>query len=85
MTNRTAFTDSDAVQAWNEGAEAWDAFVESGADYYRREVHGPALLAACEPVRGRQVPDLGYGQGISRASRQRDATREERPQLLTAR
>lgn len=64
MTDRTAFTDSDAVAAWNEGAEAWDAFVESGADYYRHEVHGPALLTACEPLRGRQVLDLGCGQGF---------------------
>lgn len=64
MTEGTAFTDADAAAAWNEGAEAWDAFVESGADYYRHEVHGPALLAACEPLRGRQVLDLGCGQGF---------------------
>ncbi len=59
----TAFTDSDALAAWNEGADAWDTFVESGADYYRHEVHGPALLAACHPLLGRHVLDLGCGQG----------------------
>jgi 2-polyprenyl-3-methyl-5-hydroxy-6-metoxy-1,4-benzoquinol methylase len=57
------FTDADATAAWNAGAEAWDFFVESGADYYRHAVHGPALLAACEPLPGRQVLDLGCGQG----------------------
>lgn len=59
----TTFTDSDAAAAWNEGAGAWDEFIESGADYYRHEVHGPALLALCEPLQGRRVLDLGCGQG----------------------
>ena len=57
------FTDADAVAGWNAGAKAWDTFVESGADYYRLEVHGPALLTACEPVSGLEVLDLGCGQG----------------------
>lgn len=58
-----SFTDSDSATAWNEGAEAFDAFVQSGADYYRLEVHGPALLSACEPLEGQRVLDLGCGQG----------------------
>ena len=57
------FTDAEAQAAWNAGADAYDVFVESGADYYRHEVHGPALLDACEPVHGRRVLDLGCGQG----------------------
>lgn len=60
---REAFTDDDSRAAWNAGAEAWEAFVESGADYYRHEVHGPALLAACGAVDGVAVLDLGCGQG----------------------
>jgi 2-polyprenyl-3-methyl-5-hydroxy-6-metoxy-1,4-benzoquinol methylase len=52
-----------ARAAWNAGADAWDTFVESGADYYRHVVHGPALLQACEPVDGLAVLDLGCGQG----------------------
>lgn len=58
-----AFTDDDAREGWNRGADAWEAFVESGADYYRTDVHGPALLAACGPLRGARVLDLGCGQG----------------------
>jgi 2-polyprenyl-3-methyl-5-hydroxy-6-metoxy-1,4-benzoquinol methylase len=57
------FTPETARQAWDEGAEAWEEFVESGADYYRTEVHGPALLDACEPGSGSRVLDLGCGQG----------------------
>jgi SAM-dependent methyltransferase len=49
--------------AWDAGAEAWDEFVESGADYYRTEVHGPALLVACGEVGELPVLDLGCGQG----------------------
>jgi 2-polyprenyl-3-methyl-5-hydroxy-6-metoxy-1,4-benzoquinol methylase len=57
------FTDTEARDAWNAGAEAWDEFVESGADCYRHELHGPALLSACGPVDGMRVLDLGCGQG----------------------
>jgi 2-polyprenyl-3-methyl-5-hydroxy-6-metoxy-1,4-benzoquinol methylase len=46
MSDSEEFTSADAASAWNRGAEAWEEFVESGADYYRHEVHGPALLAA---------------------------------------
>jgi 2-polyprenyl-3-methyl-5-hydroxy-6-metoxy-1,4-benzoquinol methylase len=60
----TGFTDHQAREAWQAGARAWDTFVESGADYYRREVHGPALLAACAPLKGKRVLDLGCGQGF---------------------
>ena len=38
-------------------------FVESGADYYRLLVHGPALLTACGAVGGRKALDVGCGQG----------------------
>jgi len=57
------FSDADARDAWNVGARAWNEFVESGADYYRHAVHGPALIAMCEPVAGLDVLDLGCGQG----------------------
>jgi 2-polyprenyl-3-methyl-5-hydroxy-6-metoxy-1,4-benzoquinol methylase len=64
MPDDTSFTDQEAAASWNEGAEAYDVFVESGADYYRLEVHGPALVAACGSLQGCRVLDLGCGQGF---------------------
>jgi 2-polyprenyl-3-methyl-5-hydroxy-6-metoxy-1,4-benzoquinol methylase len=81
-----SFTDEDAASAWTAGADAFDTFVESGADYYRLEVHGPALLAACEPLRDVAVLDLGCGQGyFSRQLASRGASVDAvdiSPQLL---
>jgi 2-polyprenyl-3-methyl-5-hydroxy-6-metoxy-1,4-benzoquinol methylase len=48
---------------WNDAAGAWNEFVESGLDYYRTDLHGPALLDACGDVLGLRVLDLGCGQG----------------------
>jgi SAM-dependent methyltransferase len=53
----------DPAAAWGAAADAWDEFVESGADYHRTDLHGPALLDACGDVDGRRVLDLGCGQG----------------------
>jgi SAM-dependent methyltransferase len=64
MSQGKEFGDGDARAAWNAAADAWDEFVESGADYYRHAVHGPALLRACEPYSGLDVLDLGCGQGF---------------------
>jgi 2-polyprenyl-3-methyl-5-hydroxy-6-metoxy-1,4-benzoquinol methylase len=52
-----------ALASWEEAADAWDQFVETGLDFYRTDLHGPALLEACAPVRGARVLDLGCGQG----------------------
>ena len=62
-SKKDAFTARDAANAWDVAADAWDEFVESGEDYYRGEVHGPALLDACGNVDGLRVLDLGCGQG----------------------
>lgn len=64
MNQVKEFGDSDSRAAWNVGADAWDEFVESGADYYRHAIHGPALLRACEPVQALDILDLGCGQGF---------------------
>jgi len=64
MSLEGAFSDQDARAGWDEGAQAWEEFVESGADYYRHSVHGPALLAVCEPLAGLRILDLGCGQGF---------------------
>lgn len=67
MSNQTNATqlsiEPDAQTAWNAGADAYIHFVESGADYYRHLVHGPALLAACGDVAGQSALDVGCGQG----------------------
>src|SRR5262249_46132179 len=56
--------DEAAARArWDEAADAWDDFVESGRDYYRAELHGPALADACAPVAARDALDRGCGQG----------------------
>jgi SAM-dependent methyltransferase len=62
------FDDGAAERAWASGARAWVEFVRSGADYYRTEVHGPALLNVCDPRPGEHALDLGCGEGyFSRA------------------
>jgi 2-polyprenyl-3-methyl-5-hydroxy-6-metoxy-1,4-benzoquinol methylase len=66
------FDDVAARDAWDAGADAWLHFVQSGADYYRTYVHGPALLDACTVQRGEDVLDLGCGEGFfTRALAQR--------------
>jgi ubiquinone/menaquinone biosynthesis C-methylase UbiE len=52
-----------ALLAWDEVAEDWDRFVETGADYHRWKLHGPALLKAVGNVRGLRALDIGCGQG----------------------
>jgi len=59
----TPIPDDLARTCWDDSADAWDHFVESGLDYHRVELHGPALLDACRPVHGCKVLDLGCGQG----------------------
>jgi ubiquinone/menaquinone biosynthesis C-methylase UbiE len=54
---------NDAREAWNIGADGYIHFVESGADYYRHLVHGPALLEACGNIQGAAALDIGCGQG----------------------
>ncbi len=54
----------DPRTAWNACATEWDEHVAIGADYYRTEVHMPALLSVCGAVHEQQILDLGCGQGI---------------------
>jgi len=57
------FDDAIARASWDRGADAWQEFVRSGADYYRTRVHGPALLRACRVTPGQAVLDAGCGEG----------------------
>lgn len=63
MPTRDEALIADPVAAWDAAAEPWDEFVETGLDYWRTEVHGPPLLAACGEVSGKRALDLGCGQG----------------------
>ena len=64
MTTEQKHCDAfDHVAAWDRAAEPWNTFVESGTDYHRTELHGPALFDACRPVNGKTALDLGCGQG----------------------
>lgn len=53
----------DARKAWDDAIDVWEDFQETGKDYSRDRVHGPALLRALGPVQGLRVLDLGCGQG----------------------
>ncbi len=49
--------------AWDRAIDTWEDFQESGKDFARDRVHGPALLRALGPLRGQRILDLGCGQG----------------------
>lgn len=49
--------------AWNAAADVYDAAAGTSVDFYRTEVIGPGLLAACGSVSGLTALDLGCGQG----------------------
>lgn len=53
----------DPRASWNRNAAFWDDFLATGMDIFRDAVHAPALLAACGPVGGQRVLDLGCGEG----------------------
>lgn len=48
---------------WDAVASDGDRFVEEGHDYHRHRLHGPGLTRVAGPVRGRDVLDIGCGQG----------------------
>ena len=54
---------AEARKAWDRAIDVWEDFQETGKDFHRDQVHGPALLAVLGPVRGLRVLDLGCGQG----------------------
>jgi 2-polyprenyl-3-methyl-5-hydroxy-6-metoxy-1,4-benzoquinol methylase len=53
----------EARLAWERAFDVWEDFQESGLDYARDRVHGPALIRAIGPARGLRVLDVGCGQG----------------------
>jgi SAM-dependent methyltransferase len=54
---------STARALWDESADGYEDFISGGLDYYRTDFHGPALARVCGDVSGKDVLDLGCGQG----------------------
>lgn len=54
---------TEARAAWDRAIDIWEDFQETGKDFHRDRVHGPALLRLLGPIRGLRVLDLGCGQG----------------------
>ncbi|HTK89581.1 MAG TPA: class I SAM-dependent methyltransferase, partial [Verrucomicrobiae bacterium] len=67
--------DAESVLAsWNRVADAYAHGQASGIDYYRYEFFGPAQLAVCGEVVGREILDVGCGNGyFARALARRGA------------
>lgn len=63
MPDSPRISAEEAQRSWDDSADAWHEFVERGLDVLRTHVHGPALLAACQPLAGMRALDLGCGQG----------------------
>jgi ubiquinone/menaquinone biosynthesis C-methylase UbiE len=51
-------------QQWNEAARSFVEFVRSGKNYYAEYLNGPALKQMVGDVKGKQVLDIGCGEGF---------------------
>ena len=62
----TAALDHDAVaQAWDQNARQWTEDVRAGFDLYRELYTFPAFLDFMPPISGKDVIDLGCGEGTN--------------------
>ena len=68
--------DADSVrEQWDHNAEGWNHSQRAGLDTYRTSLHGPALVKLVGDVDGKELLDLGCGEGyFSREMAQRGAT-----------
>jgi len=48
---------------WNKAAESWVEFVRGGKNYYSEYLNGPALKRMVGDVEGKNVLDVGCGEG----------------------
>jgi len=55
--------DDPIRRQWNQASESWIDFVRGGKDYYREYMNGPAFERMMGEVRGKQVLDVGCGEG----------------------
>jgi len=57
--------DHDVARCWDDNAETWANDVRKGYDTYRDLFHNPAFLAFVGELTGREVLDLGCGEGYT--------------------
>jgi ubiquinone/menaquinone biosynthesis C-methylase UbiE len=50
---------------WNKSAEAWVDFVRTGKDHCRYYMNNPGMFRMLGNIRGKQVLDLGCGEGYN--------------------
>jgi len=56
-------TDSEVARAWDENADEWIRQVRAGMDRYREVFNNPMFFAFLPDLSGRDVVDLGCGEG----------------------
>jgi SAM-dependent methyltransferase len=55
--------EAEVREAWDHNAPVWVDRVRAGADLYRELFNNPAFIAFLPDLRGRDVVDLGCGEG----------------------
>lgn len=56
-------TDAEVARAWDDNAAQWVRHVRAGWDRYREDFNNPMFLAFLPDLAGRDVIDLGCGEG----------------------
>jgi len=63
MSSRSKAETVKQKKQWDEAAKIWVEFVRSGRNYYAEYLNGPALKQTVGSVKGKQVLDIGCGEG----------------------
>lgn len=63
MSSRLKAKTVKQKKQWNKAAKIWVEFVRSGRNYYAEYLNGPALMHMVGSVKGKQVLDIGCGEG----------------------
>jgi SAM-dependent methyltransferase len=61
--NERSFDEADVAASWDRNADLWTQEVRSGFDLYRELYTLPAFQAFMPSIAGKQVIDLGCGEG----------------------
>lgn len=63
MTQREDIGEDEVAAAWEANAPVWTAHVRAGYDHFREFISLPAFLDFLPDLTGREVIDLGCGEG----------------------